>query len=151
MSVATGLFAAAATLLAPVPVVQRAAWNSSFGQGIAEFSTGQWDAKSGAAFLFNCNTLDDTASLMTQISGIAPPAGGTLTIAVAGRTPSVHRFKVNGQGGVELGPIASSQSGRKLWAALRGGTGATIRYSDGSVGKISLAGAARTLPAKVCG
>jgi hypothetical protein len=145
------LAAMAAMVSAPAMAERYGAWNSSFGQGIQEYSTGTWDAKSGAALLFNCNTVDDTASLMVQIAGVEPPAGTMLAIAVSGRNGATHRFKVNGQGAVEFGPAAASAPAGRLWAALRNGSGVTLRYADGTTGRLSLAGAARALPAKVCG
>ncbi|WBH18069.1 hypothetical protein [Sphingomonas radiodurans] len=131
---------------------QRSFWSSSFGQGNMEYLTGEWDAATGGALLLNCSTPNNSASLSTQIAGQSPPPGSDLTLAVQrGRASQTLRFRAGPQGSVAFGRSASSAPLRQLWEALRAGDTVTIRYADGRSSVQSLAGAARTLPARPCG
>lgn len=124
-------------------------WNAVYQNGIVEYSTGAWDRPTGAALLLSC-AKDGTVSVAAQIKGQTPPAGTALRLSASSRSGTRESvFRLDSRGGVAL--PATSAAIRTLWANLRWGDILTLRYADGRQAVLSLAGAAKTLPATPCG
>jgi hypothetical protein len=125
------------------------AWRSGFNQGIAEYSTGEWDSSTGGALAIACLP-GGQASISAQIKGQAPPANAALRLVTSSRAGSREfRFTTDAKGTARL--PAAGASFQQLWAALRGRDIVTIRYPDGRFSVQSLDGAGKTLPATPCG
>lgn len=124
-------------------------WNAAYQNGIVEYSTGEWDRPTGAALLLSC-AKDGTVSLAAQIKGQAPPPATALHLTASSRDGTRESvFPLDRRGGVSV--PATSPKLRTLWANLRWGDIVTLRYADGRQAVLSLAGAAKTLPATPCG
>lgn len=124
-------------------------WRYHYQNGIGEYLTGEWDAPIGGALNLSCRG-DGTVAILAQIKGRAPPAGSMLRLTVSTRAGTTNQsFAIDAQGIAEV-PTASGAF-RQLWASLRSGDIVTLRYADARTSVQSLAGAAKTLPAKPCG
>jgi hypothetical protein len=123
-------------------------WNFAYNNGITEYSTGTWDATTGAALIVSCS--DRSASVVAQISGkVAPPRSRLLLTFATRKGTNPIAVLTDAAGSAEM--PARSTDFTRLWAALRGGDIVTVSYEDGRSGVLSLAGAAATLPRQPCG
>ncbi|WP_155006520.1 hypothetical protein [Sphingomonas hengshuiensis] len=136
--------------LAPLAMAQHAdsLWSYSYQNGIGEYAAGEWDRPTGAALLLSCRA-DGTIALGTQIKGKAPPPGTALQLAASTREETRESAFATDD---TRRATAAAQSAevRALWTNLRWGDVVTLRYADGRSAVLSLAGAAKTLPATPC-
>lgn len=148
ISAAVLTVAATAQPAAPPPGQWRAVAHAT---GTA-YETGTFDQPADGGLRIAC-TSDGAALLSVQIKGAAPAAGRRFLVIPATRRGKAQSFAftADSDGTVRFPTARGDRQLGKLWAALRGGNNATIRYLDGSFSVQSLIGATATLPARVCG
>ena len=116
------------------------------------YETGTFDQPIDGGLRIACLS-DGSATLSTQIKGVAPTAGSRFLVipATRGGTTQTFAYTAGADGTSTVTRARSDRQFGRLWAALQGGNNVTVRYADGSFAVQSLAGTRTTLPARPCG
>lgn len=141
-----------ALALAPAPATPLSQWRVAAHATGTGYETGTFDQSIDGGLRVAC-TSNGAASLAVQIKGVAPAAGSRFLLIPAtrqGRSQTLT-FTAGPDGQVTFARARSDRQLARLWAALRGGNNATVRYADGSFSVQSLIGATAVLPARPCG
>lgn len=139
----------AATQPTAAPASQWRAVTHATGTG---YETGTFDQPVDGGVRIAC-LADGSATLTTQIKGVAPAPGSRFLLipATRGGRTQTFAFTAGPEGRVDFARASTDRRLGQLWTALRGGNNATVRYGDGTFAVQSLAGTRETLPARPCG